>query len=156
MDELVWRVVEPAYNAVSIYDGPDILARDLAGLTAGQRALLAMHWTVAEVCNGGFDQYFVNSAGILARETQAGFHRIGATGAAALMAEVFEAFPGGAPPQDREERVNRLDTMEEDERDELFDAFDERFYALLSTELYPQAAAYIHAHPDEFVTSDPQ
>ena len=38
-DALVWRVIEPAFGAVNIYDGPEVLARDLTPLTPGQRAL---------------------------------------------------------------------------------------------------------------------
>jgi hypothetical protein len=57
---LAWAVIEPAYNAVSFYDGLDVFAASMSPLTPGQRALLALHWCVAEVSNGGFDQFFLN------------------------------------------------------------------------------------------------
>ena len=56
--DLIWRVIAPAYEAVGLYDGPEAVGRDLISLTSGQRALLAMHWCVAETLNGGFDQFF--------------------------------------------------------------------------------------------------
>ena len=149
--ELAWRVIEPAYAAVRIYDGAAALDADLTALSPGQRALLALHWTVAEVCNGGFDQYFVNPTGDLASEALAGFRRIGATEAAGLLEQTLGAFPGGPPPRDRDARMASLDALDDEARDALFEELDERFYALLDTELYPRAAAYVRAHPEEFV-----
>ena len=67
------------------------------------------------------------------------------------MAEVNRAFPGGAPPSDHEARIERLDALSDEVRDALFEEFDERFYALMDAELYPRAAAYVRAHPEEFV-----
>jgi hypothetical protein len=148
---LAWRVIEPACGAVNIYDGPAALDADLASLTAGQRALLALHWTVAEVCNGGFDQYFVNATADLAPEALAGFRRIGADRTAALLERALAAFPGGPPSRDREARMSALDALDGDERDALFEEFDERFYELMDAELYPRAATYVRAHPEEFI-----
>ena len=151
VDELVWRVIQPAYDAVSIYDGPEVLDRHLAPLTPGQRALLALHWTVAEVGNGGFDQYFINPTGDLASEARAGFERIQATRAAQLLDRVFKAFPGGSLPRDRDDRAALLEALDEDQRDQLFESLDQEFYSLIDSELYPRANDYIRAHPEEFV-----
>jgi hypothetical protein len=149
--QLAWRVIAPAYDAVNIYDGPAALDADLAPLTPGQRALLALHWTVGEVCNGGFDQYFVNATGDLALEALAGLRRVGAAETAALLERVLGAFPGGPPPRDREARAEAMGALDDDARAALFEEFDERFYALMDAELYPRAAAYVRAHPEEFV-----
>ncbi|HVF38626.1 MAG TPA: DMP19 family protein [Gemmatimonadaceae bacterium] len=154
-DDLVWRVIEPAYEAVSIHDGPEVLDSQLASLTRGQRALLALHWTVAEVCNGGFDQYFINPTGDLAEEARAGFERIGAKGTVRLLDKVFTAFPGGPPPRDSERRAEMLDALDEDEREKLFQVFDDEFYDLMDSELYGSAYAYIQAHPHEFFRDEP-
>ena len=151
VDELVWRVIQPAYDAVSIYDGPDVLNKHLAPLTPGQRALLALHWTVAEVCNGGFDQYFINSTGDLALEARAGVERIQANKTAQLLDRVFDAFPGKSVPLNRDDRIELLEAVDEDERDHLFESFDQEFYSLMDSELYPRAGDYIRAHPEEFV-----
>jgi hypothetical protein len=150
-DDLVWRVIQPAYDSVNIYEGRDVLDLQLALLTPGQRALLALHWTVAEVSNGGFDQFFVNPTGDLADEARKGFQRIGAERAAQLLDRVLATFPGGSPPRNRDARIEVLEAMDEDEREELFKAFDQEFYDLLDAELYERADAYIHAHPSEFV-----
>ena len=151
VDELVWRVIQPAYDTVNIYDGPDVLEEQLAALTPGQRALLAAHWTVAEVCNGGFDQYFINSTGDLAFEARAGFERIEAIKTAQLLDRVFKAFPGGSVPRNRDDRIELLEGVDDDERDQLFESLDQEFYSLMDSELYPRAGDYIRAHPEEFV-----
>ena len=75
-----WAVIAPAYDAVSFSDGPAVLAESLRALTPGQRALLALHWCVAEVSNGGFDQFFSNSTGVLAPEGAAAFRALGMAG----------------------------------------------------------------------------
>ena len=149
-DDLVWRVIEPAYDAVSIHDGAEVLDSQLASLTAGQRALLALHWTGSEVSNGGFDQYFTNPTGDLADEALAGFKRIGAQRTAQLLEQVLAAFPGGAPPRDADTRLEMLDAMNDEDRDGLFEQFDQQFYDLLDAEIYETASAYIRAHPNEF------
>lgn len=150
-DALVWRVIQPAFEAVSIYGGPASIDEQLASLTPGQRAILALHWTVSEVSNGGFDQYFMNPTGDLAFEARAGFERIGADRTAALVDRAFAAFPGGSVPRDTDRRARLLESLDDDRRDELFETVDEEFYSLMDSELYPRAVEYIRAHPAEFI-----
>jgi hypothetical protein len=149
-DEIIWRVIQPAYDAVSIYDGPAVLDSQLASLTPGQRALLSIYWTDAEVSNGGFDQYFFNSTGDLAYEAIAGFKRIGAARTAQLLERVLASFPGGPPSRDRDARAEILDEIDEDKRDELFEVLDQEFYDLLEAEVYVRANLYVREHPAEF------
>ena len=150
--DLAWRVIEPAYEAVNIYDGPEVLAADLARLTPGQRALLALHWCVSETMNGGFDQFFTNPSGLLMDEATAGFERIGAREAAGILTEARHILASrpwapGAAGSDPE--------MEDEDRFEAYlaryEPLEERFYTLVDDELYPRAAAYVRAHPHEFV-----
>ena len=151
--ELAWRVIGPAYDAVSIHDGPAALAADLARLTPGQRALLALHWCVSEVSNGGFDQFFTNPSGLLVDEALAGFDRIGAREAAAVLREALELFATRPEPGDPAEPA-----FDDDEDEVAFDAYrarheplEDRFYDLVDEELYPRAAAYVRAHRGDFV-----
>lgn len=149
--QLSWKVIERAYHAVDIYDGPDVLDADLARLTPGQRALLALHWTVGEVSNGGFDQYFTNPTGVLASEALAGLRRIGASETAALFEQLLKTFPDGEPPRDNGARFEAVEAMRQEADDILFEAFSDRFFDLIDSEIYPRAAAYARAHPEEFV-----
>src|SRR5438067_1856780 len=53
-------------------------ARGERSLTDTERRLLAAYWVEAEVNNGGFDQYFFNSAGDNAGTALAGLKEMGA------------------------------------------------------------------------------
>lgn len=79
-------------------------ARGEHSLTDTERRLLAAYWVEAEVNNGGFDQYFFNSAGDNAEAALAGLKEMGAAGAAALLEQAMAVFPGGKPPADRFKR----------------------------------------------------
>ncbi|MDF1503618.1 DUF4375 domain-containing protein [Roseisolibacter sp. H3M3-2] len=147
-----WRVIAPAWDAVRIHDGPDVLAAGLARLTPGQRALLAIHWCVSETLNGGFDQFLTNPSGLLADEAQAGFARVGVPEAARLLAAARVVFASRPPDPDRD-----APGFDEAEDADAFDAYrarhaplEERFYALEETGLHPPVAAYVRAHPTEF------
>lgn len=150
--ELVGRALAPAYHAVSIYDGAEVLAAHLGRLTGGQRALLALHWCISETMNGGFDQFFLNPSGLLADEARAAFERIGVPEAAALLsaaAPLFASRPPDPDPDDPE-----FDEADEDERFQAYRAryepLEERFYALIDPVIVPRSADYVRAHPAEF------
>lgn len=151
-DELAWRVIEPAFGAVDIHDGPEVLANQLRALTQGQRALLALHWCISETMNGGFDQFFTNPSGLLVEEARAGFGRVGVPEAAKLLDEALAIFARRPAEPDVEDP--EFDEAKDAER---FDAYraqheplEDRFFALVDEELYPRVAAYVRAHPDEF------
>ena len=134
--QLMWRAVEPAWNAVSIYDGPTRFAADLAPLTPGQRGLLALNWLASEVYNGGFEQLFDNPTRVVVPEALAGARLIGATRTAELIDAAARAY-GGARPRGHKARGEA-------------DALNEDFYAAADSEMYPRGAAYVRAHPVEF------
>jgi hypothetical protein len=79
----------------------------------------------AEVNNGGFDQYYFNSAGDLAIQTVAALKSIGAVKTAVLLACANEEFPEATPPTDRAERQRVLDEIREVAR---FAALEREFY----------------------------
>jgi hypothetical protein len=150
--ELAWRVIEPAYEAVSIYDGPEALAKHLQALTPGQRALLALHWCVTETTNGGFDQFFTNPSGLLVDEAVAAFRHIGVPEASTLLeqARVILARRPAEPDPDAADFDEADDADRFDAYLAQYESLEERFYALVDSELYPRAAAYVRAHPLEF------
>jgi hypothetical protein len=151
--ELAWRAIEPAFDAVDIYAGPEVLAADLARLTPGQRALLALHWCVSETSNGGFDQFFTNPSGLLVDEALGAFARIGAVASAAALLQARRLFASRPPAPDASHPD--FDESEYDDRFAAYlaryEALEERFDALVDDELYPRAAAYVRGHPQEFV-----
>jgi hypothetical protein len=147
-DDLVWAAITPAYGAVNIYDGPDALDETTRPLTRGQLALLSIRLCAAEVCNGGFDQFFSNSTGILAAEAAEGMALIGAENYRRLLRRAMDVFPSGVVPLDRNDRLRALaSAIGADTR---FRPLEEEFYAGLEG-LYSTAAAYVRANPADFI-----
>ena len=150
---LAWAVIEPAYHAVNIYDGPEALAATLAPLTRGQRALLAVHWCIAEVTNGGFLQFFDNPTGVLAAEAREGFRRIGVPEAAAALESATEIV-ANAPPAVQPEDPNYDEFVAIEALDALraqLEPLETRFFQLVDEKIYPAAATYVRGHRNEFV-----
>lgn len=79
----------------------------------------------AEVNNGGFDQYYFNSAGDLAIQTVEALKTIGAVKTAVLLDCANSEFPEALPPTDRTERQRVLDEVREIAR---FAALEREFY----------------------------
>ncbi len=78
----------------------------------------------AEVNNGGFNQFFFNSAGDRARATAGALRTIGAERMASIVASANSSFPDG-PPADRSVRQNLLEAIDPDT--ELFEELDQEF-----------------------------
>ena len=107
-----WALVEPYWNVVSIYDGPEVFLEGVVAMPTASKHLFATHWLQSEVHNGGFSQFFSNSTGVLAPEAVTGFRAIGMPKAAALVEEAM-AWLGPIYPRDRDDRNDALDAFEE-------------------------------------------
>ena len=103
-------------------------AGEVADLSPEQRRFVAVGSLRTEVNNGGFDQYFFNSAGDLAEEALAGARSENADELAALIARAMSLL--GLPHiGNRDARQDRLDALDSD----AFEEVDEAFYALESS-----------------------
>lgn len=126
------QAINPIWERISIYDGAKVFLKQFGKVTPQWGHLFAAHWCQAEVCNGGFHQFFHNTTGVLAPEAADGFEAIGLNDLAALVREAMELF-GQPYPREREKRINILDRIPGETRKE-WDPFYElntRFYALL-------------------------
>ncbi len=74
------------------------------GLSEMERMIWIVLNMDAEVCNGGFQQYFYNQAGDHAAEAVRGLERMGAKGQAKLVQCACDVFPSGAPSTDTDQR----------------------------------------------------
>jgi hypothetical protein len=138
-------VLQPVWDAVSIYDSYETYESDLAPFTLEQRLLLACAWYLAEVDNGGHDQFYFNSTGIVWSDALEGFRAMGAPEAAELIAESARRL-GGKPSFDRERREEQLDAFAPD-----FDDLDSRLYDLEQDgALEARIMAYVRAHRHAF------
>jgi hypothetical protein len=127
--ETYWAVVEPVWEKIDIYEGPETFVRTYAGAAKTARLLYAAHFCQSEVCNGGFDQFFWNSTGVLGPEAVEGFRAIGMSCTADLVQEAMEQL-GEPYPRDREERQARLEGVSQDHLDKL----DQEFFKLIVSE----------------------
>ena len=96
-------------------------------LSPAERVFLCVWNLEAEVNNGGFEQFFINSAGDNALETPAALREIGATQAAAIAEEANHLFGPSGPPADRDARTQALESLGKAATDAL-DALDVRFF----------------------------
>ncbi len=119
-----WTVIEPVWWTVNIYDGEAAYEESLAPFSKEQRYLLAINWYMAEVDNGGHDQFYYNSTGIVWKDALAGFRAVGVADAARIVEESAGRL-GGDPSLDREARWQQLDAYQP-----RFDDLDGRLYDL--------------------------
>jgi hypothetical protein len=133
MDEILGH--ETATNSFTVLGalhwriGLKAEARGERSLTDTERRLLAAYWVEAEVNNGGFDQYFFNSAGDNAEVALAGLKDMGAAGAAALLERAMAVFPGGKPPADRFKRQGVMEQIASQSK-AIWNKCDDEFYKL--------------------------
>lgn len=127
-----WEVIKPIWDDVSIYDGSDVFLNQFEQLTEKQQVLFCTHWVASEVWNGGIEQFFSNSTGVLAPEAVTGFNKLGMPKAAEALAQGMAWF-GSPYPRQRDVRtikldnyINAHDSMPMDNaNDTLSDAIDE-------------------------------
>jgi hypothetical protein len=114
-------------------------------LSTAEKTIYTVWWLEAEVNNGGFDQYFFNSAGDNARDVPEAFSRIGAPQTAALVRKAIALFPPPGPSPDRATRIQQLEGLPSRGQ---FESFDERFYKSPEN-LERLLAAFARTHRDE-------
>lgn len=56
-------IIRPVWFTANIYDGPVEYERSLQPFSSSQRYIFALYWYIAEVRNGGHDQFYSNSTG---------------------------------------------------------------------------------------------
>jgi len=140
-----WAVIDPVFWTADIYDGEAEYNNSLAPFSREQRYLLAVSWYMAEVNNGGHDQFYYNSTGIVWKDALAGFRDMGLDQAAAILEESAQRM-GGNPSLDREARQEQMDVY-----NPTFDDLDDRFYDLQGTGGLDAAfQEYIGQHREAF------
>ena len=131
---IFWQILQPAFDRVSIYDGPAVWLRGYASCTPDEQTLLASFWCQSEVRNGGFVQLFLNNTGVVVPEAVIGFENLKLDTLASCVRRAMKRF-GDPYPRDRIQRVDILDS-----RDLLFGDLDDEFFAALTNNEYEKAA----------------
>ena len=156
-----WNLINPMWHEVSIYEGLDVYNRDLKPFSLGQRRIFAIYWYDAEVVNGGHDQFFSNSTGIVWKDALDGLKMVGADKLAENLQKAVDLF-GGKVPFDRTGRCEILDKItsnpDYDENDEdsekwldVFSDMDSVYYSENYYDELELIEVYVKNHPEEFV-----
>lgn len=139
-----FSLIEPVWWGANIYDSYKDYESSLAKFSRGQRLFFAIQWYAEEVDNGGHDQFYSNSTGIVWADALKGFREIGFSEAEAILGESAKRM-GGQPPFDREERNKVLDVKMPKFKD-----LDDRFYKV-EANLDAKMLDYARKHPKEFL-----
>ncbi|MCL2847420.1 MAG: DMP19 family protein [Firmicutes bacterium] len=137
------EIIEPVWYSVSIYDGVEKYEKDLGAFSIPQRYVFAIEWYNAEVCNGGHDQFYGNSTGIVWEDVMNGLKTIGAKKHYDIIKKSIKKM-GGNPSKDSEEREEKLEELEPD-----FEKLDMKFYEL-DEELDEKLQKYILDNAKDF------
>lgn len=85
--------------------------KGVVGLSEPQLYFLTLTWLDDEVRNGGFSQYFFNSAGELAGYAVAAAEAVGAPKLARIIEKAVSLFGSDGPATDRDERMDQLSAL---------------------------------------------
>lgn len=141
----ITSIIHPVWFTANIYGSYGDYEKSLARFSRSQRLVHAAEWYQAEVNNGGHDQFYSNSTGIVWEDAQTAFTEIGLPEVAEIIAESAKRM-GGRPSFDREERNRVLDAEQPN-----FDDLDDRFYKL--TDIDSRIIDYIRKRPKDFLFS---
>lgn len=139
----VQAIIGPVWWTANIYEGEERYNDSFGTFSPQQRFIFAIMWYVAEVNNGGHDQFYANSTGIVWKDALAGFRELGIHEAASIIQESADRL-GGNPSLDRVARTAQLDMSEPD-----FSDLDTRYYEL-EGHLFEVMQQYIRDHRSAF------
>jgi hypothetical protein len=131
--ELYMAALQPVWKVLRLGDG-EAYVRKLRSVRPELRHLFAVHWCDAEVCNGGFHQFYTNPTGVLGPEAAEGFAAIGLAACAELVQRTLRFF--GSPfPREQARRLQMLPSAPGQEREDFdpFVAFDDPYYDLVGS-----------------------
>jgi len=117
-------------------------------LLAVEKTVYCIWWLEAEVNNGGFHQFFFNTAGNFTVETVAALDTVGANNAKAILEQAAAVFAPGGPDTERYARQDQLEMLSEAEERRLND-LDARFYEY-PDDLSKLLASYVRGNKEEF------
>ncbi len=141
----LWKIIEPVLWTGNIYDGPEEYEISLQTFSAAQRFAFAVIYYCMEINNGGHDQFYSNSTGIVWKDALAAFQAFDLPEFASILRESTNRI-GGAPSLDRRVRAEQLNRFTPD-----FHDLDEQFYdAEKVIDLDSRMVSYIRTHPADF------
>ena len=138
-------IISPAWWSMNTTDGYKAYEHSLEGFPLAQRLFAALQWYKLEVDNGGHEQFYWNSTGIVWADALEALQMLGESEFEAIL-EASVRRMGGKPPFDRARRHRVLDRLEHS-----FDDLDNRFYALdRKLDLKGRMTAFMRQHAEVF------
>ncbi|GAB1265671.1 DMP19 family protein [Aurantivibrio infirmus] len=107
-----WPYSDVTTDSPSIYDGVEVFLEQYAKEHSVKRDLFCAYWLQAEVLNGGLEQFFSNSTGVLAPEAIQAINKIGLQNLAKNLEYAVTLF-GRNYPRSRELRNKKLPSLVE-------------------------------------------
>lgn len=152
--QVYWTAIEPIWEIVSIYEGPDYFLQSFSAVREAQALLLASHWCQSEVCNGGFHQFFSNPTGVLAPEAERAFRFLELNAVSEIVGNALRVF-GTTDLRAQPTRTAALRRLERPGQGrsswDPFANFDQLFYAQTGTTAFAeQASRFVRANVDLF------
>ena len=114
--------------------------------------MFAFTWLAREVQNGGFHQFFFNSAGDYWKDVLDGLIAVGDEEGLARYRQVLSIFPNSTPSVNRITRLEQLNALEEKDEDKVSKHFN-RLNQEYFNKPFPNwelVFDYVKCHPDEF------
>ena len=139
-----YQILESMYDLIDLSDGRTY-ERTAEQFPRPMRLIFAVDSYMAEVYNGGHDQFFFNSTGIVWKDALEGLEAIGAQVAASILRRVIGRFDCGIP-DDADERRKKMDDLE----DGIFEEDDQTFYDM-SENIEELEKNYIQQNANAFV-----
>jgi hypothetical protein len=122
------RAILKAADVIDTYRGPAVFLETYGRVRREIGLLFATALCEFEVCNGGFHQFFDNSAGVLAPAAVEGFVAIGQPQIAALVRKAMDKL-GSPYPRDWVARNDARGLLSKG----AFDELERQFYELICT-----------------------
>ncbi len=146
--------VETNDENLDLFQVSEYVLKKVDGNTEGDPSsdplmVFACVWTLeADVNNGGFDQYYLNSSGDFAASTPDALRTIGAPRFAEIVSAANAIFGASGPSSDRARRQDQRESLSEVQLDTLSD-LDNQFYEY-PEDLEGLLRAYVSEHRSAF------
>jgi hypothetical protein len=117
IDEILSK--EPKYDLYQILGAIEVLVGAKIykkfETSSSERMIFALTWLAREVQNGGFHQYFLNSAGDFWEDVADGLVAIGDHEGWALFRKATDIFPQGTPSKNRLDRQAEMSALDDEQ-----------------------------------------
>lgn len=141
----IFEIIDPLWSSVKTYEGEEIYSYSLKDFSTSQKYVCAICWYRAEVNNGGHDQFYFNSTGIVWEDALNGLDEIGLIDFKNILKESIQRM-GGSPSKYWIERQKQLDELNPN-----FDDLDKKFYDLeIITNVNSVILEYIKKNRESF------